>query len=90
MPGRMTEEYAATLALRALVFLAGAPDDMDRFLGGSGLDPITLRARADEPELQVAILDFLLTNEPLLIAFCDQDSIQARDVHMARHVLGGP
>ncbi len=89
MAGRMTEETAATLALTALVFITRTPANMDRFLGGSGLDPASLKARADEPELQVAVLDFLLADEPLLVAFCEEDLIQPRDVHMARHTLGG-
>jgi hypothetical protein len=90
MPGRMTEESAATLALKALAFLTLSPDDMGRFLGGSGLDVASLRTRADEPEIQVAVLDFLLTNEALLVSFCEADSIPPRDVHVARYTLGGP
>jgi hypothetical protein len=86
----MTEEVAATLALKALAFLTRNPDDMGRFMGGSGLDVASLRMRADEPDIQVAVLDFLLTNEPLLISFCEGDSIPPRDVHMARYTLGGP
>ena len=55
----------------------------------SGADRDTLRLRADEPEFLVSLLDFMLTNEELLIGFCDESSTNVRAVHMARHVLSG-
>lgn len=85
-----TPDQAATIALKALGYLADFEDQMQRFLDISGASAATLRARADEPEFLVAVLDFLLTHEDLLIGFCDVTSIPARDVHMARHVLAGP
>jgi hypothetical protein len=89
MPGRMTQDTAETIALTALGHLAGAEEDFDRFLTTSGLDAASLKARAGEPEVLAAVLDFLLRNEALLIDFCDSASIAARDVHMAHHLLGG-
>lgn len=89
MPGRMTPETAETIALKALGHLAGAEEDFDRFLIVSGLDARSLQARAGEPEVLAAVLDFLLRNEALLVDFCGADSINPRDVHMAHHVLGG-
>ena len=88
MPG-MTPETAETIALKALGHLAGTEEDFDRFLTTSGLDAKSLQARAGEPEVLAAVLDFLLRNEVLLVDFCNADSIKARDVHMAHHVLGG-
>jgi hypothetical protein len=55
----------------------------------SGAAPDTLRDRADEPEFLAALLDFLLTHEDLLVRFCDEALVDARAVHMARHVLAG-
>ena len=89
MPGRMTRDTAETIALTALGYLAGAAEDFDRFLTTSGLDAASLKARAGEPEVLAAVLDFLLRNEALLVDFCDSTSIAARDVHMAHHLLGG-
>ena len=85
----MNPEGAETLALTALAFLAQSPDDMGRFLTQSGLDAAMLRARASDPDLLVSILDHLLANEPILVAFCEAEGMDARDVHRARHVLGG-
>jgi hypothetical protein len=85
----MTTDTAETLALEALGHLAGAEEDFDRFLTVSGLDAASLRARASEPEVLAAVLDFLLRNEALLVDFCETASVPAKDVHMAHHLLGG-
>jgi hypothetical protein len=86
----MTPETAETIALTALGHLAGAEEDFGRFLTTSGLDAGSLKARAAEPEVLAAVLDFLLRNEALLVDFCQSASIDARDVHVAHHLLGGP
>lgn len=85
----MMPDLAATVALQALGFLAGSEEALQRFMDLTGADRDMLRDRAEEPEFLASILDFLLTNEELLIDFCDEASIDVRSVHMARHVLAG-
>jgi Protein of unknown function (DUF3572) len=85
--GPMTADRAATTALQALAFLAGSEDAMDRFTGLTGASRDSLRERADEADFLVSVLDFLLSDEELLIRFCDDAAIDVRAVHMARHVL---
>lgn len=90
MRGRMTPDGAHTLALKALGFVAGSEGALDRLMTLSGLDRDTLRERAGEPEMLVSLLDFLLMDEQLLLDFCQDTSADPKDVHMARHLLGGP
>ena len=52
------------LALRALAAVAGDDALGPRFLGVTGLDPAELRARAGEPALLGALIDFLASHEP--------------------------
>ena len=85
----MSEDRAAGLALEGLAFLAARPDAFQRFADLSGLDPGTAAARAAEPEFLAAVTDFLLADERLLVDFCEIGSVDARDIHMARHILGG-
>jgi hypothetical protein len=85
----MTPENAEILALEGLGWLAGDQEAIQRFLDVSGIDGADLRAAAGSPGTAVAVLDFLLANEELLVRFCDDAEVKARDVHMARHVLGG-
>jgi hypothetical protein len=90
MRDRMTPDEAQTLALKALAFIVNSDQARDRFMGLSGLDGATLRARAAEPQMHVALLDFLLADEGLLVDFCKTGSLDPKAVHMARYVLGGP
>ena len=90
MRGRMTADGAQTMALKALGFVAVSEGALDRLMELSGLDRNTLRERAGEPEVLVSLLDFLLADEGLLVDFCHGESIDPKEVHMARHVLGGP
>lgn len=85
----MNPERAEVLALEGLGWLAGQDDGIQRFLTQSGIDAATLRDEAGSTGMNVALLDFLLGHEDLLLPFCESLSIVPRDVHMARHVLGG-
>ena len=85
----MTLETAEILALQGLGWLAGEPEALERFLALSGTDVAGLRQAAGTPEMGVAVLDFLLGQEELLLRFCDSAEIEPKDLHLARHVLGG-
>ena len=85
----MTPENAEILALQGLGWLAGEPEELQKFLNLSGVDGAALREAAGTPEMGVAILDYLLGHEDLLLRFCDSADIPPKDLHLARHVLGG-
>ena len=83
-----TEEGAEILALQALGWLAGEEDRLARFLGLSGLDLGTLRDVAGNRETQRAVLDFLLSDEHLLLDFCEMAQISPKSLPLYRHLLG--
>lgn len=89
MSERTTPETAEILALEALGWLAGQPDGIARFLTVSGLEAADLRQAAGDRDLLGSVLDFLLTNEPLLLEFCQDASISPKRIHVARHHLAG-
>ena len=76
--------------LKALGWLAGDPEEaLQRFLDQFG---IWMRPacgqRRGVPEMGVAVLDFLLGNEDLLLGFCESAAIKPGALHLARHRLG--
>ena len=83
----MTPERAEILALEALGWLAARPDDLQGFLNLSGTDVAGLRAGAGTAEMNAAIMDFLLGDEPLLLRFCEDAGIDPRQIQSARHAL---
>lgn len=80
---------AETLALKALSYLAHSPEDLDRFVTLSGVAPADLRARADDPEILAAVLDFVLTDDGRVTGFCEDAGIDPRELHAARRALPG-
>ena len=87
MKDRITSEKAEILALEALAWLAGQPEALDRFLTTSGLDAADLRRAASERGLLGSLLAFLLTDEALLLDFCQIGSVSPLAIHRARHLL---
>ena len=88
--GRVSRHRTAEiLALKGLAFLANSEGPLDRFMALSGACADDLRERAGEPEFLAAVMDFLMSDENLLMAFCDEASIDPRDVQMARMALPG-
>ena len=63
-----SDEDAATLALRALVWTLAEPERAQRLLALTGVDPRDRRARIGDPAVLAASLQFLLANEADLIA----------------------
>jgi hypothetical protein len=84
-----TRENAEILALEGLGWLAGQEDGFQRFLDQSGIDPGGLKVAAGSPETGLAVLDFLLSNEDLLLGFCASAEIDPQALHVARHRLEG-
>jgi len=86
---RLTSEHAETMALEGLGFLAGRPDDLERFLRNSGLDAAELRARAADRDVLRAVVEFLLADDALVTGFCGELGLTPQDLHRANHMLGG-
>ncbi len=84
-----TREFAETLALQALGWLAGHEDLLPMFLGSSGLDEGDLRSRAEDPDLLAAVLDFLMMDDLWVKGFCDDHGISYVRVVEARAALPG-
>ena len=80
---------AEALALHALTFLAGESERLSRFLALSGIGPADLRARVGEPEFLGGVLDHLLSDERLLMAFSKEYEVAPTAAAQARSLLPG-
>jgi hypothetical protein len=86
---RKPSENAEILALEALGWLAGHEGGLERFLAATGSDLASLKAAAGNPGTARALLDFLLMNEDLLLAFCDATQTRPQAIHAALARLDG-
>ena len=84
-----TPENAEILALEGLGWLAGEEEGVRRFMEQAGVDAATLRQAAGSPDMGLAVLEFLLGHEDLLLRFCESAGVAPKDLHLARHQMGG-
>jgi hypothetical protein len=78
------------MAVAALGYLAAEPDRLERFLAISGLGPHNLRAAAADPAFLAAVLDYLLSDEPLVLGFAAERGVPPERVAAARAAMDGP
>ncbi len=88
--GKVTKAQAETIALEGLAFLAGRQDDLERFLALAGIGTEELRQRAADPDMLRALVEFMLTDDALVLAFCSEQDIEPQALHLAAHLLSEP
>jgi hypothetical protein len=83
-------DAAAQMAIAALTFIAAEPERLGRFLAMSGIGPESIRDAARDPQFLVGVLDHIVSDETLLVAFAEQSDIDPEEVMRARESLAGP
>lgn len=78
---------AEAIAAQALAFLAEDGPRLVRFLGLTGIDIPTLRARAGSREVLTAVLDHLSGDESLLLVFAAEAKLAPETVLAALDTL---
>jgi hypothetical protein len=89
IPTPIARRQAEALAMSALAWMAGDVELTGRFLVATGAGPSDLRERAAEPEFLGFVLDFLLSDEPALLAFAAAAKIRPDLPMRARVALPG-
>lgn len=85
--GISTETAAREVAMGALMYLAGDPERIGPFLAQSGLAPGDLRGVAGSPAFHVALLDYLIEQQDLLLAYAGEAELDPGHVVAAREIL---
>ena len=83
-------DAARGVAIRALAFLADDETRMERFLNLTGLDAAAIRAQAQDPSFLAGILSYIHADEPLLLTFCANASLQPSDIERSLRTLEQP
>ena len=87
---QVSRNTAEMLAIQALAFIAEDPERLARFLGLSGIAADEIRAAARQSAFLTGVLEHMLGDENLLIAFAASAGIDPGMIARARSVLGGP
>ena len=83
-------DFAQSVAVKALAFIAADSDRLSRFLSLTGLGPDNLRTAAADPAFLGSVLDYLLADEALLVEFAADAGLKPEAVARAHAILGGP
>jgi len=83
-----SREAAEMLAIQALAFIAEEPERMAGFLSVTGIAPDAIRAAAGEPDFLAGVLEHMLGNENLLVAFAASAGIDPAGIALAHRALG--
>jgi Protein of unknown function (DUF3572) len=86
---RTTRKAAEMLAIQALAFISEDPRALGRFLDISGIPAGQIRTASREPGFLAGVLEHMLSDEKLLVAFADSAGIDPGSVARAAGMLGG-
>lgn len=84
---KMNAEEAEELAIRAFGFLASNPEYLGTFLAATGLGPDNLRQAAADTGFLVGVLDFVMSDESMLLTFTESYHVRPTLVAVARYRL---
>lgn len=83
----MNSNQAKTLAIQALTFITAEPKYLNEFIAVTGLDPKIIRDNINNDEFLESILDYILSNENLLISYCEAENIDPKSPSIAKSAL---
>ena len=77
------------LAVQALGFIAEDGERLAAFLSVTGLTSAAIREAARQPDFLAGVLEHMLGDESLLLAFAESTGIDPAGIARARGALGG-
>jgi Protein of unknown function (DUF3572) len=88
--GAMRTEAAEGVAVAVLTALAGDPDRLGRFVAITGLQPELARDAAADPTFLAGVLDYVMTDDALLVDCAAAIGEPPERISKAHHVLSPP
>jgi hypothetical protein len=79
---------AEMLAVQALAFIAEDDSRLSSFIASTGIAADSIRDAAREPDFLAGVLEHILGDENLLIAFAERAGIDPPEMLRARQALG--
>ena len=86
---KITPEAAENVAVAAFSAIMGDEERMSRFMAMSGLQPETIREAATSPGFFAGILDYVVSDEPLLVALATEMNVKPERL-MEAHIALSP
>jgi len=84
-----TQHNAEVLALQAVAYLASDDERVAKFVATTGLNADCLRQSINDAAVLAGVLDYVLADETLLVAFCEHIGVAPETPALARLALPG-
>jgi hypothetical protein len=84
---RLTLDAAEWVAIHGLSFLAGDSNRLERFLTLTGMGPADMSAARTDVGILAAVLEYMLGDEPLLLAFAANNALPPEQIETAWDML---
>lgn len=85
--GHLAAEVAEVLAIQALGFIAQDEERLGRFLAITGMGPAEIRDAARDRHFLAGVLDYLVGDEELLVAFASHANVDPTTIAIAQQAL---
>lgn len=82
-------EEAEIIALNALGFLASEPERLQRFMDLAGMPVEAIRANAADTAFLGGVLDYILSDQTLLLMFAEEHGLKPEHIVRIRRKLPG-
>lgn len=80
-------ENANGIAIKALTFLTQEENRLSRFLDITGWTPATLASPNSQAAILVSVLEYLMSDEDILLTFAANSKIEPGDIIKAHNAL---
>ena len=77
------------LAIQALSFIAEEPERLSAFVSATGIDIAAIRDAARQSDFLAGVLEHMLGDESLLIAFAESAGVDPAEIGRALRAFGG-
>lgn len=85
----MSTINAQIVAVQSVEWLASNQELLQLFLDVTGCNPTDIQDMVENIEFQTSVLDFLMSDDSLLMAFCDVFGIRYDEIAQVRSQLPG-
>ena len=86
---QISTKSAAFIAIKSLAYISQSPEEIAKFISTTGIEPTDIIRLKENLKFLGGVLDFLTSDESLLLAFCSSEDIPPEGVEAARQKLLG-
>lgn len=89
-PKQINIKEAAFVAIKSLAYISQSETELNKFLAITGIEAVDVIRLRENLQFLGGVLDFLSSDESLLLSFCSSEDFTPRQVENAKLRLAAP